>query len=193
MSNRRPPLLPLLLTALMLSACAGSGEQSRAGKALQREASAQELYDRGRASASIGDLTRAEQYFVASLKAGGDERKIIQNLLVVCVTDQRYPVALEYAEQYLYRHPNDADVQFATATIHAALGDGARARMLLERVLQQRPDWSEAHYTLATILREDGAASAIALAERHDLEYLRLEPRGPLAERARSRLSKALP
>jgi tetratricopeptide (TPR) repeat protein len=191
MTAVRTPLL--LLACAGLVACGGAADRQTERKAIQRETSADELYKRGRAAQSIGDLTRAEQYYVAALRAGGSESQIIKPLLLVCVTDQRYPVALEYAEQYLHRHPNDVDVEFATASIHAALGNGLRARRLLERVLHRRPNWSDAHYTLATVLREDGAPAAIALAEAHDLEYLRLDPRGPLAERARARLNKAQP
>jgi tetratricopeptide (TPR) repeat protein len=180
-----------LCASLTLGCGTAPTKAQREQRALEQEASADELFKKGQAAGTIGDLTRAEQYFVAARKAGGDERKIIQRLLVVCIADQRYPVALEYAEQYLHRHPGDVDVQFAAASIYAALGDTTRARRLLERVVRSRPDWSEAHYALATVLREEGAAPG--LADVHDLEYLRLTPKGPLAERARARLSKAAP
>lgn len=155
---------------------------------IARETSAAELTRRGEASAAVGDMTRAEQYFVLALKAGGEEKRIVERLLVVCVADQRYPVALEYAEQYLHKHPRDVDVRFAAASIHAALGDGQRARRMLEDVVRAEPKRSEAHFALASVLRDEG--TALELADLHDLEYLRLEPEGPFAERARARLTR---
>jgi hypothetical protein len=58
--------------------------------------------------------------------------------------------------------------------------------MLLEDVASQRPSWPEVHYALATVLRDQG--EAIELAERHDLDYLRLSPQGQFSETVRARL-----
>jgi tetratricopeptide (TPR) repeat protein len=170
----------------LASGCGGAAAERREREAVAKEASAPELVRRGEASASLGDLTRAEQYFVAALKTGGDQKKITERLLAVCVADQRYPVAVEYAEQYLYRHPRDADVEFAAGSLHAALGNVERARVLLEDVVSQRPNWPEVHYALATVLRDQG--EAIELAERHDLAYLQLSPQGTFSETVRARL-----
>ena len=147
------------------------------------------MFEKGRAAAVIGDLTRVEQYFVAAIKGGADDRKVIQPLLRVCIADQRFPAALEYAEQYLYRHPNDVDVRFVAASIHAVLGQPDEARALLESVVQSRPESAEVHYALATVLRQGGHT---AEANRHDIEYLRLDPRGAYAEQARARLSQGV-
>jgi tetratricopeptide (TPR) repeat protein len=166
-------------------------QQQRERESVARESQAEPLFRRGEAAAKLGDMTRAEQYFVGALKAGGDEKRITQRLLVVCVADDRYPAALEYAEEYLHRHPGDAEVAFAAASLHLAVDHLDRARQLLERVVHYRPDWAEAHYALASVLRDQG--ESLELADVHDLEYLKLNPRGPLAERARARLSRAEP
>jgi tetratricopeptide (TPR) repeat protein len=183
------PASRALLFAAMLgvSACAGTESESRKVAVVRQESSAKVLFEKGRASAAVGDLTRAEQYFVASLKAGGNDKQIIKPLLIVCITDQRLPVALDYAEQYLYRHPKDLEVLFVTASIHAGLGNVKRARELFEVVARERPQSAEAHYALATVLREEGGWSR---ADRHDLEYLRLDPNGKYAEQARARLTE---
>jgi predicted Zn-dependent protease len=177
-----------LVLAVLLGTCAcgSSIENERAMR--QQEESAGELAKKGEAAAAAGDMTRAEQYLVAALRAGGPEKPLVQRLLFVCVADQRYPVALEYAEQYLHRHPQDADVQFAAASLHAAIGDNGGAETRLRSVLRARPDWAEAHYALATVLREQGVAGPAA--DEQDLAYLRLSPKGPLAETARARLSR---
>ena len=186
------PHLALGLALALLPGCFGAaGQQQETQRILREEASHQELFRKGEASAAVGDLTRAEQYYMASLKAGGDAKRITERLLLVCVADQRYPAALEYANQHLYRYPRDMDVKFAAASIHAALGDTLSARWLLEEVVKARPDWSEAHYALATVLREQG--EALDRAEIHDLAYLRLTPEGALAEQVKERLRRRTP
>jgi Flp pilus assembly protein TadD len=180
----------VVAAVLGLAACAGTESESRRVAVVREESSAKILFEKGRAAAAVGDLTRAEQYFVASLKAGGNDKQIIRPLLLVCITDQRLPVALDYAEQYLYRHPKDVDVLFVTASIHAGLGNSERARELFEVVARARPESAEAHYALATVLREQGGSSQ---ADRHDLEYLRLDPNGRYAEQARARLTEGAP
>jgi len=177
------------LLALLSTACGASAlSQARDRDALRNESSLRELMARGDASAAIGDMIRAEQYYVSALKAGGDERKLVRRLLLSCTADQRYPAAAEYAEQYLHRHPADVDLRFAAASIHAAVGDTRRARELLDSVLRERPDWPEAHYALSTMMRADGEPQA--LADQHDLQYLKLDPHGSLAETARARLAR---
>lgn len=176
---------------MILAAHTGCGQaatQQQDRALVARELSALQLLRKGDASASAGDTTRAEQYYASALRTGGDERTTVERLLVVCVSDGRYPVALEYTEQYLRRHPDDPELLFAAASLHAALGDELRARRLLSRVVQARPAWPEAQYAFATILRQDAAATAAA--DQHDLEYLKLEPSGPFAEAARARLRR---
>jgi tetratricopeptide (TPR) repeat protein len=179
----------LACSLLVCTACASTKAEQRAQ--VQRETSATELAKIGDAASAAGDMTRAEQYYVASLKAGGDERRLVRRLLQVCAADRRYPVALEYAEQYLRHHPNDTEVMFVAASLYAATGKREPARSLLETVVKKEPSWPDPHYVLATVLREDGAEAS--LADEHDLEYLRLSPAGPLAENARARLRKATP
>jgi tetratricopeptide (TPR) repeat protein len=179
----------LLLAGSSTTACGASAVQQR--EELRKQSSAAELQRRGEVCARLGDLTRAEQYLIAALKAGGDEKQLTERLLVVCVADQRYPAAVEYAEQYLHRHPDDDDIKFATATLHVALGDMERARKLLEQVLRSRPDWPEAHYALASVLREQGEARE--LADVHDLAYLKQRPQGALSAAARARIAERMP
>jgi tetratricopeptide (TPR) repeat protein len=179
----------LALGCLAVSGCSGGmSAAERERNVVARESSAAALLAKGEASASVGDLTRAEQYLVAALKAGGDEQLIVRRLLVVCVADERYPVALEYAHQYLYRHPEDEGIRFAAAAIHAATGELERARALLERVVKEQPRWAEAHYALATVLRDGGDSPEQA--DQHDLAYLKLAPKGEQAETARARLRR---
>lgn len=179
-------------SSLATAGCGSAAAERRAERdAVQRESTASELTRKAEASAAVGDTTRAEQYYVSALKAGADEKVIVPKLLLVCVADQRYPAAIEYAEQHLGRHPTDLDMEFAAASLHAAVGQRARARELLEAVLKARPGWPEAHYALASVLRAEG--ESLDAADQHDLAYLKLNPDGPFAERVRARLNKAAP
>jgi tetratricopeptide (TPR) repeat protein len=183
--------LASVLVAGTLSACATTEQARRKEQEqLKKETNPKELLAKGEAAARAGDMTRAEQYLVAALKAGGNERVVIQRLLVVCAADQRYPVALEYADNYLRRHPEDTEVRFASASMYAAIDERERAERELGRVLTDRPAWADAHFALATVLREKGSPLE---ADRHYREYLRLSPQGAYAESARGYLLKSVP
>jgi tetratricopeptide (TPR) repeat protein len=183
----------LACLALLLATACGSAaaRQQRDRDTLRREALPETLVERADAAASVGDMTRAEQYYVAALTAGGENKPLVQRLLRVCVADQRYPVAAYYAEQYLRRHPRDWDITFAAASIQAALGRHEAAQRLLEQVVRERPSSAEAHYALASVLRDRGEAPERA--DVHDLQYLKLEPGGPFAETARARVTGPTP
>jgi tetratricopeptide (TPR) repeat protein len=175
------------------AACAPSKQTQAAAdvEVIRAETAPERLQARGDAAAGGGDLTRAEQYFVAALRAGGDERVLTKRLLIVCATDGRYPAAANYGEDYVRKHPRDTDVRYALATVYLALGNLDRARRELEQVVEEKPDVAEAHYALATVLRQEG--DALVEADGHFREYIRLDPEGPYAEAARSLLLKSVP
>jgi tetratricopeptide (TPR) repeat protein len=189
--------LTLVLVVGMLggASCApkpGSAEDVKARMAtMKKEDTHDKLLDRGKAFASIGDTTRAEQYFAAAIAQGGDEPSIEPLLLSVCITDGRYRVAIEYAEEYLKVHPNDLRVRFLLGTLYEAVGDGASARTNLTAVVDAHPEDPDAHYALAVLAR-DGDHDPVS-ADRHFREYLRLSPRGKHAEEAQASLLKSVP
>src|SRR5687767_14811357 len=107
----------VLLAALAVGAGSGCQATPRARmqadvRAFQSEQTADKLTERGKAFASVGDTTRAQQYFDAALLAGADERKLMPLLLQVCVQDGRYRLAIDYARRYVSRHPNDVKMRF---------------------------------------------------------------------------------
>jgi tetratricopeptide (TPR) repeat protein len=184
-----------LAIALSIAGAAGCAKspQQRAQHDLEvvrDETRPDRLQARGEAAAMAGDLTRAEQYFVAAIKSGGDEGILTKRLLVVCITDGRYPAAASYGEDYLRRHPGDTDVRYAISTVYIGLGDLPRARQGLERVVFERPDIADAHYALASVLRDEGAPLLDADAQFR--EYIRLSPNGEYAEAARASLLKSV-
>jgi tetratricopeptide (TPR) repeat protein len=180
--------IPTVLTAC--NPTPGQTVQARMAT-MKKEQAQDKLVDRGKAFASIGDTTRAEQYFAAAMAQGKNEATILPLLLTVCLSDGRYRVAIEYAEQYLKKHPNDIRVRFVLGTIYEAVGDAEAARTTLEAVVGAEPEDAEAHYALAVLLRDGDHDPAAA--DPHFREYLRLMPRGAHAEEAEASLMKSVP
>ena len=180
-------LSPLAIVTLgNMTGCApAESKLDRGIETMQRESTPSALSSRGEAFAALGDMTRAEQYFVAALKAGGEPGALVRRLVAVCVADGRYPVAIEYAEDYLRNHPRDVDVRYVTATMRAALGDASGAKDELRVVLAAKPNLADAHYALAQIAKNEGDVMRADAEFRH---YLRLDPAGRHAEVARENL-----
>lgn len=187
-----PALGVTLALASALVACEKSAAQ-RVQDNLQKareEQAPDKLLARGRGFASVGDLTRAEEYLVAALDAGADPRATMAALLDVCVRAGKYRVAIQYAEAFLKQHPGDDGTRFVLGTLHAAVGDVAAARQELERVVTSRPRDTRARWTLAVLLR-DQAQDPVA-ADPHFRAYLDAEPRGAHAEEARESLLRRI-
>ena len=101
---------------------------------IREEQSSDKLLERGRAFASIGDYTRAEQYLSSAIEAGSDPKVVLPFLLRICVLEQRYWVAIAYAEPHLRRNPDDFRLRFVIASLYSSIGDPKVARDHLERV-----------------------------------------------------------
>ena len=180
-----------LICAAGSSGCAAKQSKMQEGVAIMKAESApDQLAARGDSFASVGDMTRAEQYFVAALHSGGEPARLVRRLIAVCVADGRYPVALEYADEYLRKHPGDIDVRYAAATLRVAIGDEPRARDELKRVIAARPAFGEAHYVLALLDKDKGDVMA---ADSEFRAYLVSAPEGEHAEVARANLMRTVP
>jgi len=182
-----------LVAIAAVAACAPTPQQrAKTDMAvIQRETTPERLQQRGEAAAMSGDFTRAEQYFVAAIKAGGDQRVLTKRLLVVCVNDSRFPAAVSYGEDYLRAHPSDTDIRYAVATVYIGIGELPRAIGELTRVVAEKPEIADAHYALASALHQQG--DAMLDADKQFREYIRLDPDGQYAEAARASLLKSVP
>ncbi len=170
-------------------ACGGSSPTSdprRTLAAMKKNEEPHKLLEEGKAFATIGDTTRAEQYFAAAIANGADEAMVIPLIVKVCVRDGRYELAIDYASRYTQKHPNDIRVRYLLGTLYGAIGDSARARGELEFVVTAKPDDPEPHWALAKILHDEGKDPA--LADGQFREYLRLAPTGAHADEARASL-----
>ncbi len=196
MSSRRRRGAAALALGSGLAALGCAAEHDGAKVASQvavvrEEQSPDKLVERGRAFAEIGDLTRAEQYLSAAIDSGANADVVLPMLLRVCISEQRYWVAIDYAEPHLRRRPDDYRLRFVVASLYEVIGDTKMARAHLERVLDDKPEYADAHYAIAVLIR-DGEHDVVG-ADAHFREYLRLEPKGLHAEEARGSLLKTIP
>jgi Tfp pilus assembly protein PilF len=178
----------VLLLGLWLTACAGSRDSLRPppDHDPMNDVQGRQLFDQGIALARSGDLVRAEQYLASSITRGMAEERVLPLLLEVCVAASRFRAAVSYAEPYLQRHPQAWRLRFLVATIRVGLNDSMAARRDLEEVLRAREDHAEAHFVLASMLREH--FNDPAGADPHFRRYLAIEPTGAHADEARSGL-----
>jgi len=183
----------LVVLALLSTACSSKPEAKVAAdmKVMREERSPELLLERGKAFHSVGDLTRAEQYYAAAINAGAPENKVLPLLLRVCVDSGRYRVGIEYSEPYLVKHPDDYRLRLVVASLYNAIGQPQNARTHLQIVLAANPDVATAHWALAVLLRDE--FKDLVGADEHFREYLRIEPTGAHADEARGSLLKSVP
>jgi tetratricopeptide (TPR) repeat protein len=183
----------LLLCASALGCARGTSVRTSDAQAEARESQRQteELRARAEAAYARADYTRAEQYLNLAKESGGEDAQVTPLLIDVCIKDQRYRAALQYAQDYLRRHPREYRLRFVAATLLGAMGEVAQAREELERVLSAKPEHADAHYSLAVLLRDD-LGNHLA-ADAHFRDYLRLAPRGSHAEEANQSLLEVMP
>ena len=144
---------------------------------------ASSLFYRASFFAERGDSVRAEQYFVAAMREGYPEDRVLPHLLRTCLQASRLRAARTYAESYVLRHPEAHAVRTLLASLHLALGDTDAARSELEYVLTFTPTHATAHFLLAVIARDFALDACGARAEF--TEYLALAPDARRAAEAR--------
>jgi len=187
------------LVALAALGCAGCGpatplpptaekKQEQRDKVAKEEAP-ETLFERGRELARIGDNNRAEQYLSGAMDGGADPSKVLPLLLRVCIAEHRYRVAIDYAEPYMRRRPDDYRLRFVIASLYHSIGEPQNARRELEQVVRSKPDHADAHFAMAVIYRDDEEDPAQA--DAHFREYLRIAPTGDHAPEARASLMRS--
>lgn len=178
-----------LAALVSLSGCASSRAEAPPRTPAEEEADVvrdstpARLEELGNAAGAGGDVTRAEEYFAAALRRGGDDQRLTRKLVAVCVADSRYPLARAHAAEYVRRHPSDTRMRYILASVELASGRRDRALVEYARVVRERPEVAAAHFALATLLLSEKSDEASARTQF--LAYLELEPRGDFAEAAR--------
>jgi Flp pilus assembly protein TadD len=115
---------------------------------------------------------------------------VLRRLLALYAADGQYRLAIDAAEMYLEGHPNDRAVRRCLGAFYVAVDATSDAVHVFEELVHEAPDDSEAHFALASLLKEVRAQRARA--DEHYRRYLALAPHGHHAEEARAGLSKEL-
>jgi tetratricopeptide (TPR) repeat protein len=98
-----------------------------------------------------GDSERARAVFAQELALDPDEFTSNLNMGVLAKQDQGYTEARRYLDRALRTRPNDPGVRYQMAHVDLATGNLERARQALEALIEESPDFAEAHATLATV------------------------------------------
>jgi Tfp pilus assembly protein PilF len=181
-----------ILSVLASSACAArpADRVARDVSTVRTERAPDKLVARGTAFASVGDMTRAEQYFAAALDAGADPNVVLPRLLRVCINSGNHRAAINYATPLLQRHPDDVDLRFVVAELRAVTGDTQGARADLAHVVAIAPEVPAPHFAYARLLKDQLGDPAGA--DREFRAYLRVAPTGEHAEESRASLLLAV-
>ncbi len=187
-----PKNLAILLVCAVLPACGASQHAApvaRAGSAVANQANeAEDLARRGREAAAAGDAVRAEQYLALAIERGAKGADLLPTLLRVCLSSSHLRAALNHAQPFLARHPDDDQLRYLVASIHLSLGQHDEAKATLELLLLRKSDHADAHYLLGVVESESNVDSA----REHFRAYLEHAPNGRHAPEVRSRLSELL-
>jgi tetratricopeptide (TPR) repeat protein len=189
-----PPSRPWpasFLCAALLALALGCAEAQHPASPQPRALSAAQLLEIAALLEARGDALRSGQYLSLAIERGASQARVVPQLLRLYVRDGQYRLAVERAENYLRGHPRDVRTRFILGSLYLGLGMNERAAQQYQLVLAAAPERADAHFALASLLREQGRD--LARADSHFRAYLQLNPRGAHAEEARSALLQELP
>ena len=115
----------------------------------------------GFALMSTGDTPAAAVAYRKELETNPNDFNANLYMGVLEKQDENFDEALKHFQRALELRPGDIGVRYQIATVDAATGKTERARVELESMLKEAPQFTEAHVTLATIYyrlkrKEDG-------------------------------------
>lgn len=180
-------------------ACAGvrqpfehSGETT--GETSRAASTPDELFRAGMVAAQRQDLTRAQQYLAAAVAAGYPEAQAIVPQIEVCLAGTQVQAAIQLAQAYLVRHPDEWRMRYLLATLYSADHQFEQAVSELRQLVTRTPLQAQAHYLLGSLLRDHSPElhdkpAALGDPRPHFRRYLELEPSGVHAAEARASLA----
>jgi len=177
------------------SGCAGIGarppEHANAEDDEAQRPRGEQLLEVARVLAKHGDRVRAIQYLALAQRDGVPAQRVVPRLLALYAADGQYRLAIDAAEGYLRRQPNDHKVRRCLGAFYIAVDARDEALQTFETLVAEQPGDANAHFTLASLLAESG--SQYARADEHFRTYLALAPAGRYADEARAKLLKVVP
>ena len=104
----------------------------------------------GRALVASGDRVKGMRAYRTALDQKPDDFEANLQLGVLYRLDRQFEQAMRYLQRAATIRPDDVGLRHAMAATYLGLGDAERARELLERVVQEVPDFVDGHVLLAT-------------------------------------------
>lgn len=142
----------VLLAATKLDTNDFEGATSDLKKAIELSPKLPEVHSRyGQILLTMGDSRGAAAAFRQELELDRTEFMANLNLGVLAKQNQDYADARQYLERALLARPGDPGVRYQLATLELATGELEPARKRLEGLIQESPDFAEAHASLATV------------------------------------------
>lgn len=100
---------------------------------------------------STGDMAAAADAFRKELESNPNDFVSNLQIGVILKQDQRYDEARTSFDRALRVRPGDPGVRYQLATLDLMTGKTERACSALEKLIQESPDFVEAHVSLATV------------------------------------------
>ncbi len=152
----------LMMGAAKINVQDFSGALEDLKKAVELNPTVPDLYSYyGLALLATGDTPGAAVAFRKELESNPNDFLSNLQLGVLLKEDQDFAGAVQRFDRALMVRPNDPGVRYQLATIDLMLGKVEEARMALERLTKESPQFVEAHVSLATVYyrlkrKEDG-------------------------------------
>lgn len=139
----------------------------------------------GQSLMATGDTAGAAKAFLAELAQNPNDFQSNLNLSVIRKQDQQYDEASRYLSRALRLRPGDLGVRYQQATILLAQGKAEPARVELESIVKDAPNFTEAHVSLATVYyrlkrKADGDRER-AIVQQLNAEAQLKQPKGDVA------------
>jgi tetratricopeptide (TPR) repeat protein len=102
-----------------------------------------------------GDKEGSLREYQAALDKDICHTQAMYGLTTAATEMERWDVAAEYLERYVAKNPSRTDFLFSLCSIYYRMGHKTKAEEVCNRILQQRPDHSEAKELHQKIQQED--------------------------------------
>lgn len=141
----------LLLGTTKLKANDFSGALVDLQKAVELDPDLPDVYAYdGAALLATGDQPGAQKAFERALEHDPNNFDANLRLGLLLRKDERYDEAMPYLSHALEIRPGDVGVRYQIATVKLSLGQVEQARLDLESLVRETPNFTEAHVSLAT-------------------------------------------
>lgn len=105
----------------------------------------------GRALMATGDPDGAAQAFQRELDVNPNDFEANLYLGILRKDERRFDEAATYLKRAARMRPHDANILYSLGALHVARGEIAEGQQLLEKVVEQAPEFVQAHVLLATV------------------------------------------